>query len=65
MGREQNPGRHHFESSQTVMLAIAGVEDEDMVGQQLHAEAHHVVVRYHLQELEMESTKPDSVAESG
>ena len=54
-----------FESSQPAMLAIAGVEDEATVAQHLHDKTHHVVVRYHLQELEMESTKPDGVVGRG
>ena len=58
-------GNAVLESSQPAALTIAGVEGEATVVQHLHDEAHHVAVRYCLQELEVESTEPDGVVGGG
>ena len=64
-GENRTLGETIFDSSQPAMLAIAGVVGEAKVAQHLHDKARHVAVRYHLQELEMESVKPNGVLGSG
>ena len=50
-----------LQSSQPAVLPVTGVEGEATVAQHLHDEAHHVLVRDGLQELEVECTQPDGV----